>query len=119
MANFDIEFFGLAFPGFQATQKNSRPKFMSRIVGIPLQFHFLEPNIYSRRFSAYGGDQHSSGAKMMQIKHAHTIFVASHLGKPSHTGANTPKFVPSRWDDRHLTYSNGAVQIRVCYQFAD
>ena len=57
MANFDSEFFGLVFPGFQATPKNSRPKFTSRIVGIPLQFHFLEPKIYSRRFSAYGGDR--------------------------------------------------------------
>ena len=57
MANFDREFFGLVFPGFQATPKNSRPKFTSRNVGIPLQFHFLEPKIYSRRFSAYGGDQ--------------------------------------------------------------
>ena len=57
MANFDSEFFGLVFPGFQATQKNSRPKFTSRIVGIPLRFHFLEPKIYSRRFFAYGEDQ--------------------------------------------------------------
>ena len=51
MANFDSEFFGLVFAGFQATQKihaqNSRP----------LQFHFLEPRVYSRRFSARGGDQ--------------------------------------------------------------
>ena len=44
-ANFDSEFFGLVFPGFEPTQKNSRPKFTSRIVGIPLQFHFLEPKI--------------------------------------------------------------------------
>ena len=58
MANFDSEFFGLVFPGFQATPKHSRPKFTSRIVGIPLQFHFLEPKMYSRRFSAHGGDQH-------------------------------------------------------------
>ena len=57
MANFDSEFFGLVFPGFQAHPKNSRPKFTSRIVGIPLQCHFLEPTIYSRRFSAYVGDQ--------------------------------------------------------------
>ena len=57
MANFDSEFFGLVFPGFQAHPKNSRPKFTSRIVGIPLQFHFLEPKIYSRRFSAYVRDQ--------------------------------------------------------------
>ena len=56
MAKFDSEFFGLVFPGLQATQ-NSPPKFTSRIVGNPLQFHFLEPKIYSRRFSAYGGDQ--------------------------------------------------------------
>ena len=57
MANFDSEFFGLVFPGVQARPKNSRPKFTSRIVGSPLQFHFLEPKIYSRRFSAYVGDQ--------------------------------------------------------------
>ena len=31
----------------------------------------------------------------------------------SYTGTNTPKFVPSRWDDRRLTYSNRAVQIRL------
>ena len=28
-----------------------------KLVGIPLQFHFLEPNISSPRFSACGGDQ--------------------------------------------------------------
>ena len=47
-------------PGFSRVSghpKNSRPKFTPRIVGIPLQFHFLEPKVYSRRFSAYGGDQ--------------------------------------------------------------
>ena len=48
-ANFDREFFGLVFPGLQATQKNSRPKFTSRIVGIPLQSHFLEPKIFCLR----------------------------------------------------------------------
>ena len=57
MANFASEFFGLVFSKVSGHPKNSRPKFTSRIVGIPLQFHFLEPNIYSRRFSAYGGDQ--------------------------------------------------------------
>ena len=58
MANFDREFFGLVFSSASGHPKNSRQKFTSRIVGIPLQFHFLEPKIYSRRFSAYGGDQH-------------------------------------------------------------
>ena len=57
MANFDSEFFGLVFSGVSGHPKNSRPKFTSRIVSIPFQFHFLEPKIYSRRFSAYGGDQ--------------------------------------------------------------
>ena len=49
-------FSALLFQGFRSP-KNSRPKFTSRIVGIPLQFRFLEPKIYSRRFSAYGEDQ--------------------------------------------------------------
>ena len=57
IANFDSEFFGLVFPGFQATKKIHAQKFTSGIVGIPLQFHVLEPKIYSLRFSAYGGDQ--------------------------------------------------------------
>ena len=61
-ANFDGDFFPRVFrpcffPGFQALKKihaqNSRPE----VVGIPLQFNFLEPNIFSRRFSAYWGDQ--------------------------------------------------------------
>ena len=38
-------------------KKTFTPKFTSRIVGIPLQFHFLKPKIYSRRFSAFWGDQ--------------------------------------------------------------
>ena len=56
-ANFDSEFFGVVFPGASGHPKNSRPKFTSRIVGISLQFHFLEPKLYSWRFAAYGGDQ--------------------------------------------------------------
>ena len=51
---FDGEFCGLVFPGLQAHQKNSRPKFTPQVVGIRLQFHFLEPKIYSRRCSASG-----------------------------------------------------------------
>ena len=38
--------FGLVFPGFQASPPKSRPKFTPEIVGIPLQFHFLEPNFF-------------------------------------------------------------------------
>ena len=52
---FILEFVGLFFPGLQAPPKNSRPKFAPKLVGIPLQFHFLEPKIESRRFSACGG----------------------------------------------------------------
>ena len=53
--NFDGEKFAENFPqifrpcflpGFQARPKNSHPKFTPRIVGIPLQFHFLEPNCF-------------------------------------------------------------------------
>ena len=44
-------------------------------------------------------------------------FVASHLGKTSHIGTNTPTFVPG--NDRRLTYSNRAVQIRVGLELAD
>ena len=61
-ANFDGEFRCLVFPGFH-------PKFKSRFVGIPLQFHFLEPKIYSRRFSAYSG-----GQKMAGVTHAKAWF---------------------------------------------
>ena len=54
---FLAKFSALFLSGLQATQKIhaliSRPE----IVGIPLQFHFLEPEIYSRRFSAYGEGQ--------------------------------------------------------------
>ena len=32
-------------------------KFTPKLVGIPLKFHFLEPKTFSRRFSAYWGDQ--------------------------------------------------------------
>ena len=57
MANFDSEFIGLVFPGFQAAQKihsqNSRPELSAFLSN----FYFVEPKIYSRRFSAYGGDQ--------------------------------------------------------------
>ena len=59
-ANFDGDFFQRLFrPCFSresATppKKNSRSKFTPKLVGIPLQFHFL---IVSRWFSAYGGDQ--------------------------------------------------------------
>ena len=58
-AKFDGEcfpqcFFGLVFfPGLQASPTKSRPNFTLRFVGIPLDFHFLEPKVISRRFSAY------------------------------------------------------------------
>ena len=61
MANFDSEFFSLVFSRVSGHPKNSRPKFTSRIVATPLQFHFLEPKVYSRRFSAYGGNRNKSG----------------------------------------------------------
>ena len=36
--------------------KNSRPKFTSRIVGVPLHFHFLAPKMYSRRLFSVTGE---------------------------------------------------------------
>ena len=51
MANFVRKY----FPGLQAPpppQQKKRPTFTPKIVGIPLQFHCLEPTIFSLRFSA-------------------------------------------------------------------
>ena len=44
LSEFLSEFFGLVFPGSQAPPEDSRPNFTSRIVGIPLPSHFLQPN---------------------------------------------------------------------------
>ena len=68
-ANFDCRFFLQIFrPCFSTVSglppKNSRPKFTPEIVAIPLQFHFLEPKMFSRRFSAYGGDQKFRSEKL-------------------------------------------------------
>ena len=57
LSEFWWRIFQPCFPRVSGHPKHSRPKFTSRIVGIPLQFHFFEPKIYSRRFSADGGDQ--------------------------------------------------------------
>ena len=58
---FSANFSALFFQDFRPPPKKSRPKFTPRIVGSPLQFHFLKPNFYSRRFSAYGGDHKVAG----------------------------------------------------------
>ena len=53
-ANFDGEFFGLVFPGFQATQKiharNSRPELSAFLSN----FTFLNPNIFHGDFLLKG-----------------------------------------------------------------
>ena len=46
------KFFGLVLPGHQGPKKHSRPKFMPKLVGIPL--HFLEPNIFFADFLPIG-----------------------------------------------------------------
>ena len=57
MANFDSEFFGLVFPGFQATQKihaqNSRPELSAFLSN----FTFLNPKFIHGDFLLTGGDQ--------------------------------------------------------------
>ena len=64
-ANFDSEFWwwisianfsALFFQGFRPPKKFT-PKIHGQNCRIPLQFHFLEPKMFSRRFSAYRGDQ--------------------------------------------------------------
>ena len=50
------QIFRLCFSRASGPPKSSRPKFTSKIVGTPLQFHIFEPKMLSRRFSAYGGD---------------------------------------------------------------
>ena len=64
-ADFNGDFFfffrkivGPVFPGFQAPpspKEKFTPEITPNHVGIPIQFHFLEPKMFSRRFSAYGG----------------------------------------------------------------
>ena len=56
-ANFSCEFFGLVSPGFQAPQKNSPPNSRAKLSALLSNFRFLSPTCFSRRFSAYGGDQ--------------------------------------------------------------
>ena len=57
-ANVDGEFRRRIFqPCFFQDFRPPPPKFTLRIVGIPLQSHFLEPKICSRRSSACWGDQ--------------------------------------------------------------
>ena len=46
IANFARECFGLVFQGLRTPPQ----KFTPRIASILLEFHFLEPNIFSRRF---------------------------------------------------------------------
>ena len=54
MANFDSEFFGLVFPGLQATQKihaqNSRPELSAFLSN----FTFLNPNLFTAIFCFRG-----------------------------------------------------------------
>ena len=52
------------FPAnFSPPPPSSRPKFTPKIVGIPLQFHIFEPNVFSRRFSAYSGKREAHKLK--------------------------------------------------------
>ena len=60
-ANFDSEFFGLVFPGLQATQKihaqNSRPELSAALSN----FTFLNPKFIHGDFLPMGGDQDKVG----------------------------------------------------------
>ena len=66
MANFDSEFFGLVFPGFQATQKihaqNSRPELSAFLSN----FTFLNPKFIHGDF-LHTGETNTNGYKNIQI----------------------------------------------------
>ena len=77
--------------------KNSRPKFTSRIVGIPSQFHFLEPKIYSRRFSASGETnrwiQESFKGGCLEAPKPHSVpFLGDSVRIPGVSPVVTPTF---------------------------
>ena len=59
MANFYPQMFRPRFSRISAPPQKKNHTQISRpeIVGIPLQLHFLEPNILSRQFSVYWGEQ--------------------------------------------------------------
>ena len=71
-ANLDGEFIPRTFrpcfsrvsgpPPLKIHAQDSHPK----IVGVPLQFHFLDPQFFPRRFSAYRGDQQMLRAARLQ-----------------------------------------------------
>ena len=62
--------FGLIFQ-VSGLPKNSRPKFTPRHVGIPLQLHLSQTQLFSRRFSAYrGGPTNESGVPNLFAVHS-------------------------------------------------
>ena len=80
-AKFDSEFGSrISRPCFSRVS-GPPEKFTPKFVGIPLRFHFLEPKIFSRRFSAYGGDQ-ELGDHKRPPKWALTVDQFSKVCKP-------------------------------------
>ena len=56
-ANYSRNFGGLFLQGLRLPPKKSHPKFMSKIVSVPLQFHIFEPKIcFKPIFCLRGGD---------------------------------------------------------------
>ena len=77
MTFFFRKIFGLHFPGLQVPPNNSRPKFTPKIVGIPLQFHFLEPNSFHACFLPTGETNLSVGLQRRKRKMISAIFSIS------------------------------------------
>ena len=114
-ANFDGEFFhtffSLVVPAFQAPpppKKSSRPKLTPRIVGIPLQFHLLEPNFCHADFRLTGGGTNIQASSRVYQKHACAFMrTLANLGEVWRTLANPQQHIHENLRDIHQSSGEG------------